>query len=126
MIRILLPSVLLAPAPALAEHVACQLTAPCTVESACLPFRTTLSFDIDRNQFAPPVDAREPPRRKLTTVFLGNIAFEAEPILLQGRRGFWAELEDGSHLFTIDADGSAIYSTLPEGRKLTGTCRVSN
>ena len=124
--KIILTAALLAPSFALAERVECTLRTPCGGQTACLPKPTTLAFEIDHNQFAPAFDRNEAPRRKVTTVSMGDTAFAAEPIVMQGRRGFWAEHGNVSHLLTVEQDGSAVYSQMPQGKKLAGTCTVGN
>jgi hypothetical protein len=99
--------------PALAEVVSCDLSG------------TPVEFAIDRAQFAPPLDLAEPPRRRITTVQMGDTQFPAEPILMGEVRGFWAEGLAGSDVMMVmQADGSAIYSDARAGRRLTGTCEV--
>ncbi|MCG6902842.1 MAG: hypothetical protein LJE68_09190, partial [Rhodobacter sp.] len=79
------------------------------------------------NQFAPAHDRAEPPRRKVTMVDLDGATFAAEPMLIGDVRGFWEDAEAmGSRIFTMQADGSAIYTEDPAGLRLTGTCEVTN
>lgn len=99
--------------PALAEVVTCDLSG--------IP----VSFAIDLAQFAPAVDLAEPPKRRITTVQMGDAQFPAEPILMGDVRGFWAEGLAGSDVMMVmQADGSAIYADTRAGERLTGTCEV--
>ena len=99
--------------PAMAEIVSCDLSG--------VPVR----FEIDRTQFAPPVNIGEPTRRRLTTVSMGDAEFPAEPIMMGDVRGFWAEGMGGSDIMLVmQGDGSAIYANTRAGERLTGTCEV--
>lgn len=100
-------------APAMADTITCDLEG------------TSLAFTIDRTQFAPPHDAGEPPRRKVTTVRMGDAQFPAEPILMGDVRGFWAEGLSGSNMMlVVQADGSAVFTNVDAGQRLTGQCEV--
>jgi len=111
----------LAGTPALADNLLCQLHPDCTSCGTTVQ----LGFHIDRNQFSPPVDAGEPPRRMVTHVMQGDTSFQAEPMLLaNGVRGFWADINDTSYLLTIQPDGTATYTvTGPRAASLVGTCK---
>ena len=99
--------------PAMAEVVTCDLSG------------TLVRFEIDRAQFAPALDLAEPPRRRVTTVQMGDAQFPAEPIMMGDVRGFWAESLAGSDVMMVmQADGSAIYTGARAGERLTGTCEV--
>ncbi len=99
--------------PAAAEVVICDLSG--------IP----VQFEIEREQFAPPLDLAEPPRRRITTVQMGDAEFPAEPILMGDVRGFWAEGLAGSEVMMVmQADGSAVYANTRAGERLTGTCEV--
>ena len=99
--------------PAVAEVVTCDLSG------------TAVRFEIDRAQFAPAVDLAEPPRRRITTVQMGDAQFPAEPIMMGDVRGFWAEGLAGSDVMMVmQADGSAVYADTRAGTRLTGTCEV--
>ena len=100
--------------PALAEIVSCDLSG------------TPVRFEIDRTQFAPALDLAEPPRRRITTVQMGDAQFPAEPILMGNVRGFWAEGLAGSEIMMVmQKDGSALYSDTRAGERMTGTCEVT-
>jgi hypothetical protein len=82
-------------------------------------------FEIDRAQFAPPIDNQEPIRRRVTTVQMGDAQFPAEPIMIGDARGFWAEGLAGSDVMMVmQGDGSAVYTDTRAGKRLTGTCEV--
>ncbi len=99
--------------PAMAEVVTCDLSG------------TQLSFAIDHAQFAPAMDSAEPPRRRITTVQMGDARFPAEPLLMGNVRGFWAEGMGGSDIMMVmQADGSAVLSNTRAGQRITGTCEV--
>lgn len=99
--------------PAMAEVVSCDLSG--------VPVR----FEIDRTQFAPALDAKEPTRRHVTTVTLGDAVFPAEPVIIGDVRGFWAEGIEGSDVMMImQPDGRAVYSNPRAGERLTGICEV--
>ena len=101
-------------APAMADTITCDLEG------------TSLAFTIDRTQFAPPHDAGEPPRRKVTTVRMGDAQFPAEPILMGDVRGFWGEGLGGSDvMFVMQGDGYAVFSDKRAGKRLTGQCEVT-
>ena len=101
------------PMPAMAETVVCDLSG------------TPVRFAIDRAQFAPALDLAEPPKRRVTTVEMGDARFPAEPIMMGDVRGFWAEGLAGSDVMLVmQADGSAIYADTRAGERLTGTCEV--
>ena len=109
-----------------AERVACQLAAPCPETGICAAETVALSFEIDRTQFAPPVDPKEPPRRKVTQVDLGGVRFVAEAMVIGDVRGFWEDAEAmGSRIFTMQPDGTGLYSEDPSGRTLRGPCEVT-
>jgi hypothetical protein len=97
----------------MAEVVTCDLSG--------IPVR----FAIDLAQFAPAQDLADPPKRRITTVQMGDALFPAEPILMGDVRGFWAEGLAGSDVMMVmQADGSAIYADTRAGERLTGTCEV--
>jgi hypothetical protein len=99
--------------PAAAEVIACDLSG------------VPVQFEIDETQFAPPQDPNDPPRRKTTTVQMGDARFPAEPIVMGDVRGFWAEGVAGSNvMLVVQDDGTAIYSDTRAGQQLTGTCEV--
>ena len=99
--------------PAMAEVVSCDLSG------------TPVRFEIDVSQFAPAADIQEPPRRRVTTVAMGDATFPAEPILMGDVRGFWAEGMGGSDIMMVmQADGSAVYANPQAGTRITGTCEV--
>ena len=98
---------------AMAETISCDLSG------------TPVQFDIDRAQFAPAMDLSEPPRRRITTVQMGDAIFPAEPIMMGDVRGFWAEGLAGSDVMMVmQGDGSAVYADTRAGQRLTGTCEV--
>lgn len=108
-----------------AETVTCNMTVPCEASQACGTTGRSLTFTIDRSQFAPAHDASEPPRRKVTTVQFGNMQFPAEPFLIGDTRGFSAEALGGAQaMFVMQPDGSAAYTVARTGERLTGTCEV--
>jgi hypothetical protein len=116
--------------PVWAERVDCTFAAPCPANSGCTPAPLTLHFDIDPNQFAPAIDANEPPRTKITQVTEGDETFAAEPILMDsGVRGFWTDQDGSARILTVQPDGAAVYTrtapNLPDGEKRTGQCGVS-
>lgn len=99
--------------PAMAEVVTCDFSG------------MAVRFQIDRTQFAPALDPGEPMRRRITTVQMGDTQFPAEPILMGGLRGFWAEAQgDAGIMMVMQGDGSAIYADTGTGERLTGTCEV--
>ena len=109
-----------------AELVECVLSEPCTTTGVCLRDSIDLHFVIDRNQFADAVNVNDPPRRKVTLVTLGDEEFSAEPMIIGDVRGFWQDTEaTGDRIFTMQADGSGVYSESPSGKTLTGSCEVS-
>lgn len=110
-------------APLAAETLRCDLTPDCVGSAACDAI-TTVQFTIDLNQFAPAVDANDPPRRKVTLVTMGAAQFPAEPIWFQGGiRGFSAEGWGGSEmLFIVQTDHTATLVDPREGLRLVGTC----
>jgi len=113
-------------APATAETLVCRMTPDCDAAAPCAMSPADITFAIDRNQFAPPVDAREPPRVKRTYVDMNGKAFVAEPFLMQGGavRGFWTTADaSGTRMLTTMADGSARYSDSRSGDRMTGRCR---
>jgi len=110
--------------PALAQDVRCTLTPPCR-GTACAPVQ--VAFTIDRNQFVAPMHPNEPPRRKITHVEMGRDRFAAEPFLIGPALGFWEDAEAvGSRMLVVQPGGDAKYSETPSGRRLTGTCEVSD
>ena len=110
-------------APLAAETVRCPLSPACQTASGC-DVVTNVEFTIDLNQFAPAVDANDPPRRKVTLVTMGDAQFPAEPIWFEGGiRGFSAEGWGGSEmLFIVQPDQTATLVDPREGLRLTGTC----
>ncbi|MFW2544520.1 hypothetical protein ACN2XU_17935 [Primorskyibacter sp. 2E107] len=115
-----LPALLLAPLPMAAETWRCMLQSPCD-ERRC--DNTEIRFTIDADQFAPPLDRGDPPRRRVTQVRFGETSFEAEPIMSGETRGFWLQTADGrARLLTIRADGAALYSEDPSGQTWPGHC----
>jgi len=99
--------------PAMADVVSCDLSG------------ISARFEIDRAQFAPALDAQEPARRRVTTVSMGDATFPAEPIMIGGTRGFWAEGMGGTDIMLVmQPDGTAVYANPSAGERLTGTCEV--
>lgn len=99
--------------PAMAETIACDLSG--------IP----VQFQIDPAQFAPARDTAEPPRRRITTVQMGDATFPAEPIMMGDVRGFWAEGLAGSDVMMVmQSDGTAVYADTRAGERLTGTCEI--
>ena len=99
--------------PAMAEVISCDLSG------------VPVQFEIDLAQFAPAMDLAEPPRRRVTTVQMGDAQFPAEPIMMGDVRGFWAEGLAGSDVMMVmQADGTAVYADTRAGQRLTGTCKV--
>ncbi|WP_300437527.1 hypothetical protein [uncultured Mameliella sp.] len=83
--------------------------------------RMDLRFDLDPASFAPPVDAADPPRRRVSRVRMEDAEIEAEAILGQnGSRGFWASAQ--GLLMTVSPDGSARMSDHGE-RPWQGQCK---
>ena len=114
------------PGAAMAELVDCRLSAPCSDATVCAFDPVPVRFEIDPNQFSPPLLKGDPPRRQVTRVQMGDRNFRAEPILMDsGVRGFWAKLDGVDHLLTIQPDGSGTYTKTPPGDKLTGLCVVT-
>jgi len=98
-------------APAVADMITCDLQG------------TPITFTIDRTQFAQAQAPGDPPRRKVTTVRMGDAQFPAEPILMGDVRGFWAEGQGGSNvMFVVQPDGSAVFTDMRAGQRLTGQC----
>ena len=99
--------------PAMAEVISCDLSG------------VAVQFEIDRAQFAPAIDNQEPVRRRVTTVYMADAQFLAEPIMIGDVRGFWAERTDGSDMmFVTHPDGSAFFADSRTGSVTTGTCVV--
>ncbi len=97
----------------------------CTLDDGSAPVQ--VAFTIDRNQFIAPMDPKDPPRRKITRVEMGRDRFLAEPFLIGQSLGFWEDAEAvGSRMLVVQPGGAAKYSETPSGRRLTGTCEVSN
>ena len=97
----------------------------CTLDDGTAPVQ--IAFTIDRNQFVAPVSAKDPPRRKITQVQMGRDRFLAEPFLIGQSLGFWEDAEAvGSRMLVVQPGGEANYSETPSGRRLTGTCEVSD
>ncbi len=112
--------------PASAQLVECTLSAPCP-GTVCVGENVAVRFEIDRSQFAPPIDPKEPPRNKVTHVRMGGFGFAAEPILMGDVLGFWEDAEAlGNRMLIVQPDGTARYSEQPSGKDMTGTCEVSN
>ena len=108
---------ILAGSGATADSLSCTLCATPCIDPV------SVDFDIDRDQFAPPVNAADPPRRKVTLVRMGDAQFPAEPIVMGDARGFWAEGGGGSQvLFITQPDGTAIFVNERAGLRLEGTC----
>ncbi|MDG1769031.1 MAG: hypothetical protein P8H36_06450 [Yoonia sp.] len=85
---------------------------------------TEIKFEIHRNQFVDPIDAAEPTQRKVTIVTAGAATFPAEPFIIGGMRGFYADGLGGSPvMFAVAPDGSATFSNARSGEKLTGICK---
>lgn len=83
--------------------------------------RMDLRFDLDPASFAPPVDAADPPRRRVSRVRMEGTEIEAEAILGQdGARGFWASAQ--GLLMTVSPDGTARMSDHGE-RPWQGQCK---
>ncbi|MDX8351994.1 hypothetical protein [Cognatiyoonia sp. IB215182] len=103
------------------------LSTPSTAETVtCNLQGTPVVFEIGRTQFAPAQHAGEPPRRKVTTVQMGDAQFPAEPILMGDVRGFWGEGLGGSNvMFVVQPDGNAVLSNTNEGTRLEGICQVT-
>ena len=107
-----------------AERVECAFVAPCAA-SVCVAEEIDVAFEIDHRQFAPPLDAREPPRNKVTTVALGDAVFRAEPIVMDdGTRGFWALVDGIEHLMTMRPDGLGSYASTGRVGFMSGRCVV--
>ena len=101
-------------APAFADQIRCDLDG------------VAVAFDLDRAQFAPPVDDGEPPRRRLTSVTMGNAQFPAEPFIIADAIGFSAEGMGGSEIMmVIQADSSAMLADPRADMRLSGTCEVN-
>jgi len=84
-----------------------------------------VNFDIDLTQFAPPVDPGEPPRRRVTTVAIGEDEYEAEPMVMGDMRGFWTDgTEPPQIIMIIHPDGAATLTNAPEGAEVSGRCEV--
>jgi len=113
------------PVASWAETLDCTLYADCAEGQTCKVAPITLSFTIDRRQFAPAISAGEPPKRTVTAVTQGAEAYPAEPILMQdGTRGFHAELPSGARLLTVAADGTARYTDTGQPQRYAGTCEA--
>lgn len=99
--------------PAAAEMITCDMAG------------TAVAFEIDHTQFSLPQSPDDPPRRKVTSVTMGDAIFDAEPVVLGEARGFWAEGQTGANvILMMQDDGSAIYTDQQTGIRLTGTCEV--
>lgn len=80
-----------------------------------------LAFDIDPASFALPLDAGDPPRRKVSRVVLEGDSFEAEAVLTEdGTRGFWAP--DRDLMLTVAPTGAARFSD-SAGTDWRGECK---
>jgi len=107
------------------ERISCVLNTSCSGETICAPKTSELHFGIDPNQFVAPIDAKEPPRNKVTIVSMDGESFRAEPIQTEfGLRGFWSAQNGTERLLTIQPDGTATYSLSSELGQLTGKCEV--
>ena len=101
--------------PALAERVTCEMT-----DGAAL------TFDIDRSQFSPARDPKEPPRQQRTVVRYGDTQFPAAPFFIGDTRGFEAEgLGGTTTLFVMQPSGAARLSNARAGTELAGICTVT-
>ncbi|MEJ6398245.1 hypothetical protein [Yoonia sp. 208BN28-4] len=110
----------------MAETVTCSLSGPCADFQACGTTGADLEFTIDRTQFAPAIDADEPPRRKLSIVQLGQAQFPAEPFIISDTIGFSAEAFGGAPaIFAMQPDGTGTYAVARHGYELTGPCEVT-
>lgn len=108
---------------AAAEILTCTLAADCEAGPACPASPLTLSFAIDRSDFAPSLYKNEPPRLVVTTVTQGDEVFRAEPILMRsGLRGFHADLPGGERLLTVSVEGAATYTDRGAQHQYRGTC----
>jgi hypothetical protein len=109
---------LLCPLPVLADSLSCSLRP----EGGGAP--VTLSFEIDRRQFAPATSPNEPPRQVRSSVRQDGVQYMAEPFLMEyGVRGFWAEQRAGGPaLLVIEADGASRMSDGASGQILNGQC----
>ncbi|MDB2369036.1 hypothetical protein N9V68_00420 [Octadecabacter sp.] len=92
-------------------------------DAACLGgcAQTNVQFTVNPAQFADPVSPRDPPRRQVTTVTVGNSTFTAQPILLSGGIvGF----DDGTghRLMIVQPDGAARLTLQIQDRVLIGHC----
>ena len=109
-----------------AERVECTFVAPC-LASVCASEELPVAFEIDHNQFAPPLDPNEPPRNKITEVAMGDYRFPAEPIVMDdGTRGFWAVVAGVDHLMTVRPDGLGTYATSGAIPFMSGKCEVGS
>ncbi|MEL6571045.1 MAG: hypothetical protein AAFQ64_05270 [Pseudomonadota bacterium] len=117
---------------AISRALSAPLTASLALVAAPLPAETVrcvmsdgtdVSFDIDRTQFAPPFDRKEPPRQQRTRVTHDEAIFTATPFLLGQARGFEAIAADGqTTVFVVQPNGAARWSR--PGTALTGSCRI--
>ena len=84
-----------------------------------------LQFAIDYNQFAPALNADEPPRQRRTIVRFGDAEFAASPFRLSDVRGFEAEDDTGSGtLFVLQPDGAAVLTRAVDDLRIDGTCTI--
>ena len=99
--------------PAFAETVNCDLSG------------VPVNFEIDRGQFAPALGPNEPPKRKTTVVNMGGTSFDAEPMLMNGLRGFWVE-KDGEPrmMMVIQDNGTAVLKEASTNTELSGSCEI--
>lgn len=114
------------PVAAATEKIECLFQSPCPEGVICIANAPiSMDFTIDLNQFAPPINAREPPRNKVTRVTVGTAMFQAEPLVLSGGiRGFWAEHDGVEHLMTMQPDRTALYTTTGPVTRMIGRCNV--
>lgn len=85
--------------------------------------RVEVMFAIDTTQFAPPLNANDPPRRAVTEVVTLTGTFTAEPFFAAGdAMGFFTP--DQTHSLMVRPEGQATYVS-GEGPLLFGTCQVT-
>ena len=111
--------------PLAAETVQCTLAPICDDGGLCTGAPLDIAFEIDQRQFAPPVNAGDPPRRKITRVITSEAVFDAEPFVMDaGVRGFWGEDANSARMLVVSPEGVARYVEMATGATFTGTCEV--
>ena len=93
---------------------------------ACVLDTMDIRFAIDVTQFAPAVNAADPPRRQQTVVEQDGVARVATPFILGDLVGYTAEALGGTQdILVIQPDGRAQLTNPRAGVRKTGFCTQS-